>query len=234
MPRRRQRSVARATQRRALRALDGRLSDLYGDPSPTRAIPPLDELVLTILSQNTSDTNRDRAWNRLRGRFPEWADVADAPLEELEDALRPGGLHRVKARRIQEILGRVREERGGYDLDQLVDADLEAARTELSAIKGLGSKSVNCILMFSLGMDAFPVDTHVFRILRRLGIHRQKDLGRTNDELQDAVPRGRSFPLHVNLIRHGREVCHARRPHCGRCGIVDLCAYPDKDESVVD
>ncbi len=224
----RRRSRALATQRRALSVLHDRLLELYGEPRPVRALPPLDELVLTILSQNTTDTNRDRAWEQLRQRYPDWQSAAAAPLEHLEDALKPGGLQRVKARRIQEILSRVYEQQGSYDLDYLRDKELDDARAELSEIKGLGAKSVNCILLFSLRREAFPVDTHVYRVLHRLDIHRQRDLGRANDELQDAVPEGAAYPLHVNVIRHGRQVCHARRPECFHCGIEDLCGYDDK------
>ncbi len=227
--RKRRRSRALVTQRRALEVLHDRLSGLYGTPKPTRVLPPLDELVLTILSQNTTDTNRDRAWEQLRQRFPDWAAVAAAPLPELEEALQPGGLQRVKARRIQETLARIYDQRGAYDLDHLRDMGLEAVRQELCDIKGLGAKSVNCILLFSLRRQAFPVDTHVFRVLERLGVHRQRELGRANDELQAAVPEGAAFPLHVNVITHGRQVCHARRPECWRCGIEDLCGYGDKN-----
>ena len=202
----RRRSRALATQRRALSVLHDRLLELYGEPRPVRALPPLDELVLTILSQNTTDTNRDRAWEQLRQRYPDWQSAAAAPLEHLEDALKPGGLQRVKARRIQEILSRVYEQQGSYDLDYLRDKELDDARAELSEIKGLGAKSVNCILLFSLRREAFPVDTHVYRVL----------------------PEGAAYPLHVNVIRHGRQVCHARRPECFHCGIEDLCGYDDK------
>lgn len=224
----RRRSRPLATQRLALGVLYDRLVELYGKPKPQRALPPLDELVLTILSQNTTDTNRDRAWGQLRQRYPDWQGVAVAPLQHLEDALQPGGLQRVKARRIQETLCRVYEQRGVYDLDHLGEIGLDAARAELSDIKGLGAKSVNCILLFSLRLEAFPVDTHVCRVLHRLDIHRQRDLGRANDELQAAVPAGKAFPLHVNIIRHGRQICHARRPECWRCGIEDLCGYDGK------
>lgn len=227
----RRRSVPLEQQREALATLDERLDELYGTPRPRRTLPPLDELVLTILSQNTTDTNRDRAWERLRARFAGWQEVVEAPVEEVEEALRPGGLHRTKARRIREVLSEVHERRGGWELDHLHEAPLEEARAELEAIKGLGAKSVNCILMFSLGKPAFPADTHVHRVLRRIGVHECKGLTRTNRELQDAVPAERMYALHVNLIRHGRRVCHARRPECWRCGIEDLCGYPDKSEA---
>lgn len=221
--------MPRARQREAVQALHDRLEDEYGYPRPRRQLDPLEELVLTILSQNTSDTNRDRAWERLRSRFATWEDVVDAPLEDVEDALQPGGLHRTKAKRIRETLRRVHERRGSYDMDHLADMDTEKARQELLAIKGLGAKSVNCILLFSLGRPAFPVDTHVYRVLGRIGVHRCKSLTAANDELQDAIPDEHAYAFHVNVITHGRRVCHARRPECWRCGVADLCGFGDKN-----
>lgn len=228
MARCRRRSVARYRQREALSTLHERLIEIYGEPRPKRQLVPIDELVLTILSQNTSDTNRDRAWERLRGRFTDWAAVEAAPLADVEEALRPGGLHRVKAIRIRETLARVRERYGSYDLGHLANLPVEEARQELSAIKGIGAKSANCILLFSLARPAFPVDTHVYRVLHRIGVHRTRDMAAANLELRDAVPEGTHFVLHMNVIRHGREVCHARKPACAACGVRDLCGYPDK------
>lgn len=228
MARKRRRSVSRRRQHDALETLHERLVEVYGTPRPRRRLDPVDELVLTILSQNTNDTNRDRAWERLRSRFPDWADVEDALLADVEEALRPGGLHRVKAKRIRATLAHVRERHGGYDLSHLADMDVEAARLELSAIKGIGAKSANCILLFSLGRSAFPVDTHVYRVLHRIGIHRTRDLALANLELRDAVPDGTHFVLHMNVIRHGRDVCHARKPNCPGCAVSDLCGYRDK------
>ena len=215
-------------QQAALETLNGRLLEEFGHPERWERMPVVDELVVTILSQNTTDTNRDRAWARLRTRFTDWADVEAAPIEEVEEALRPGGLHRVKAKRIREILARIREQFGGYDLEHLGDEEVAVARAELLSIKGVGDKSANCILLFSLHQDAFPVDTHVYRVLKRMGVHKTRDLGAANRELQDAIPDGAHFDLHVNLIRLGREVCHSRRPHCWRCPVADACGYRQK------
>ena len=228
MPRRRRRSVSRVRQHEALTTLHERLVEVYGRPRRKRRLDAVDELVLTILSQNTSDTNRDRAWERLKSRFPDWSAVEAAPLGEVEEALRPGGLHRVKARRIRETLARVREQYGGYDLSHLADMEVEDARAELAAIKGIGAKSANCILLFSLRKPAFPVDTHVYRVLHRIGIHKTRDMAAANMELRDAIPDGSHFVLHMNVIRHGREVCHARKPACPDCAVRDLCGYRDK------
>ncbi|NKB88005.1 MAG: hypothetical protein GKS06_07280 [Acidobacteria bacterium] len=225
---RRRRSVARYRQLEALATLHDRLTEAYGRPRRKRRFGPVEELVLTILSQNTSDTNRDRAWESLRSRFPDWESVEAAPLADVEEALRPGGLHRVKAKRIRETLARIRKQYGGYDLGHLADLDVEHARKELMSIKGIGAKSANCILLFSMRRDAFPVDTHVYRVLRRIGVHRTRDMAAANMELRDAIPEGVHFRLHMNVIRHGREVCHARRPDCPACAVSDLCGYRDK------
>jgi len=230
--RKRRRSVGRARQHDALATLHERLVEVYGSPRPQRQLDPVDELVLTILSQNTSDMNRNRAWERLKFRFPGWADVEEAPLADVEEALRPGGLHRVKAKRIRATLAEVREQHGGYDLSHLAAMEVEEARLELSAIKGIGAKSANCILLFSLGRPAFPVDTHVYRVLHRIGVHKTRDLAIANLELRDAVPAGTHFVLHMNVIRHGREVCQARKPQCPGCAVSDLCGYRDKTPAV--
>lgn len=228
------RSVPRARQREALAAIHERLVEEYGVPRPGRALPALDELVLTILSQNTNDTNRDRAWERLRGRFTDWDEVVEAPLSEVEEALRPGGLHRIKAQRIRDVLTRVRQRYGDHDLEGLRELDTGDARARLLAIKGIGEKSANCILLFSLGRPVFPADTHVHRILERVGVHRCRDLAATNRELQDELDEERAYPLHVNLIRHGRQVCHARKPECWRCCLQDLCGWPHKRTDPAD
>ncbi len=215
-------------QAAAIEILHERLVGEYGVPIPQRALPALDELVLTILSQNTTDTNRDRAWTELKQSYPDWESVAQASLRSLEEALQPGGLQRVKARRIKDLLLQIKREHGAYDLEHLRNLDLTAAREALSGYKGLGAKSINCILLFSLKKPAFPVDTHVFRMLQRIGIHATKDLTRANNELQEAVPDEISYPFHMNVIRHGREVCTARSPKCWRCCVTDLCGFDQK------
>ena len=206
-----------------------RLRDRYGTPRPESYRVPLDEVVFTILSQNTTDTNRDRAWANLWRRFGSWEEIAAARLTEIAKAIEIGGLHRVKAKRIKDLLRQVQKEHGDFDLDFLDGLDIEAAAAELSRYKGIGAKSVNCILLFSLGLPAFPVDTHVHRILRRLGIVETRDLGRANREIQADVPDEIAYPLHMNVIRYGREVCHAQRPKCWACSIEDLCSYEEKN-----
>lgn len=213
----------------AILVLYDRLRRRYGAPQPESHQAPLDELVFTILSQNTTDTNRDRAWAGLWRHFDSWEEVAAAPVDKIAAAIKIGGLHKVKAKRIKEILQRVREERGAFDLDYLRKLDMNEARAELGNYKGVGAKSINCILLFSLGLPAFPVDTHVHRILRRLGIVETKDLAKANRDVQQYVPDEIAYPLHMNVIRYGREVCNAQRPKCWDCSIVDLCGYEPKN-----
>lgn len=216
-------------QAEAVVLLHERLRERFGEPRPASHQPPLDELVFTILSQNTTDTNRDRAWAGLWKRFDSWEEIAAARVGTVASAIKVGGLHKVKAKRIQEILRQIIDERGSLDLDDLRGLGMEEARRELSGYKGVGDKSVNCILLFSLGLPAFPVDTHVHRIFRRLGILESKDLGKANRDAQQLVPDEIAFPLHMNVIRYGREVCHAQRPKCWDCNIVDLCGYEPKN-----
>jgi len=213
----------------AVLVLYERLRQRYGTPRPESHQAPLDELVFTILSQNTTDTNRDRAWASLWQHFDGWEEVAAARVDKIAAAIKVGGLHKVKAKRIKEILQRVRKERGAFDLDYLRNLDMDGARAELGNYKGVGAKSINCILLFSLGLPAFPVDTHVHRILRRLGVVETKDLAKANRDTQQYVPDEIAYPLHMNLIRYGREVCSAQRPQCWDCSIVDLCGYEPKN-----
>jgi len=189
---------------------------------------PVATLVLTILSQNTNDVNRDRAFERLRERFPTWESVRDAELEELVEAIRPAGLAPTKGPRIQESLQRVTAERGEISLDFLAELPLEEARAWLLAIPGVGPKTAAIVLLFALGMPAFPVDTHVHRVTRRLGLIPEKtSREKAHVLLEQIVPPEIYYPFHLNLIEHGRAVCHARGPECARCVLRDQCAYFD-------
>lgn len=229
-PRGRDKSAARASdETQAVELLYERLRERYGTPSPKSRQPPLDEVVFTILSQNTTDTNRDRAWVSLWKHFDSWDEMALVRVDKIAAAIKVGGLHKVKAKRIKDILRQIKKEHGGLDLDYLENLDMPAARTELQKYKGVGAKSINCILLFSLGLPAFPVDTHVHRILRRLGIVATKDLSKANRDSQEFVPDEIAYPLHMNMIRYGREVCHAQRPKCWDCRIEDLCIYENKN-----
>lgn len=197
----------------------------YGD-HPWHPHDPVASLVLTILSQNTNDVNRDRAFERLRERFPTWEAVRDAPLEALIEAVRPAGLAPTKAPRIQEALQRVTAEQGEISLDFLGEMDLEEARAWLLSLPGVGPKTAAIVLLFALGRPAFPVDTHVHRVTRRLGlIPDRTSREKAHQLLEQLVPPEIYYSFHLNLIAHGRAVCHARNPECARCILRDECAF---------
>ena len=210
--------------RRRLRTIAVRLRRADGAPPAPRHLPPIDELVLTILSQNTSDVNRDRAYADLRRALPRWGDVAAAPVRAVARAIRRGGLSQTKAPRIKATLRslarRVDIDHPGA-LSELPDGELWDALTELP---GVGPKTAACVLLFSLDRPFFPVDTHVHRVAVRLGlVDERASAVRAQEQLQAAVPGELVYELHMGLIRHGREVCVARRPFCSRCVLLDLC-----------
>jgi endonuclease-3 len=208
------------------RAIHQRLLDVYGEPKWRRPLPPLDELISTILSQNTNDRNRDRAFDALRARFPNWEAVRDAPLEAVIEAIRPAGLANQKARRIQEVLREITRLRGALELDFLQDLPLEEARSWLMQFKGVGPKTAAIVLLFSLGRPAFPVDTHIYRVSGRIGLRpAEMTVEETHAWLESLLPPETWYAAHLNLIRLGREVCQARRPQCDRCPIREFCDY---------
>ncbi len=187
---------------------------------------PLEGLVETILSQNTNDKNRDLAYAALQKRYGSWQEVHEAPFEELAEVVRPAGLNRQKAERIQALLGWLKENHGEYTADFLDGMTFEEAVEELGHLKGLGLKTLSVVMCFDLGVDVFPVDTHVHRLCRRLGfVQESKDRNRTFREMQPLVPEGKSHQFHLHLIRHGREICHARKPDCEHCFAASECAY---------
>lgn len=195
----------------------------YGD-HPWQPRDPIATLVSTILSQNTNDVNRDVAFERLRERFPTWEAVRDAPEETLVEAIRPAGLGPTKAPRIQEALRRITEEGGEIGLDFLREAPLDEARKWLLSIPGVGPKTAAIVLCFAFGEPAFPVDTHVHRVTRRLGLIPQSaSREKAHALLEELVPADICYPFHLNLIEHGRAVCRARKPACGRCVLREEC-----------
>ena len=197
----------------------------YGEPE-WHPRDPVASLVNTILSQNTNDVNRDRAFEQMRERLPTWEAVRDAPLEELIDAVRPAGLAPTKAPRIQEALRRITAERGEISLDFLADLPVEEARAWLLSIPGVGPKTAAIVLLFALGMPAFPVDTHVHRLSGRLGLIPEKtSREKAHDLLEALVPPELYYVFHLNLIEHGRTVCHARNPGHERCALREECVY---------
>jgi len=203
-----------------------RLLAFYGEPTWRNPLPPVDELVSTILSQNTNDRNRDLAFNRLREALPTWEQVRDAPLEQVIDAIRVAGLGTQKGPRIQTVLRQITEERGSLDLSFLAEMPLEEARQWLLHFKGVGRKTAAIVLQCSLGRPAFPVDTHIYRVSGRLGLRPQGiSLEQTHDLLEASMDPGDYYAAHLNLIRLGREICHARNPECVRCPLNDICEY---------
>jgi endonuclease-3 len=210
-------------RRRARTALN-RLRKRYGELVPPRRSDPLEELILTVLSQHTSDVNAERAFEGLRAAFPSWADVVGAPTRSVADAIRSGGLAETKAPRIQTILREVEGRRGAFDLSYLSALSDEQARAELVSLPGVGPKTAAVVLSFSLGRDAMPVDTHVHRVTRRLGLVPPRTSAERADRLlHELVPEGLRTPLHVALIRLGREICKAPIPRCRFCPLNDIC-----------
>jgi endonuclease-3 len=203
-----------------------RLQAAFGSPTWRNPLPPLDELISTILSQNTNDNNRDRAFEALRSRFPTWEAVRDAEEQAVIHAIRPAGLANQKGPRIQKVLREITAERGELSLGFLADLPVEEARRWLMSFKGVGPKTAAIVLLFSLGEPAFPVDTHVHRVTGRLGLRPDKmNAEQAHDFLSRLFPPEAYYAAHLNLIRLGREICHARNPECPRCPLNDLCDF---------
>ncbi len=217
---------------RRVRAIRDRLRLVYGIPLAEPHGHPIAELILTVLSQSTNDRNRDVAYLALRERFPTWEEVADAPVDEIEEAIRPGGISKVKSARIRSILRAITEMPrpdtgsvpGSLSLDWLVKLSVPEAQRYLTSLPGVGRKTAACVLLFALGMRDVPVDTHVSRVGTRLGLFRA---GAPFEELHDTMleitPPGEELELHLNLLRHGRRTCYARRPNCAGCALQRMC-----------
>jgi endonuclease III len=213
-----------ATPRR-VRAIHARLVKRFGELVPPRSVDPLEELVLTVLSQHTSDVNAGRAFSQLRAAFPGgWERVVEAPATRVADAIRSGGLANTKAPRIQAILREVRQREGAFDLSRLRELPDAEARAYLTSLPGIGPKTAAVVLSFALGRDAMPVDTHVHRVARRLGlVPPNVSAERADRLLHELVPDGMRTPMHVAFIRLGREICKAPVPRCRQCPLKDLC-----------
>lgn len=209
---------------RRIRTILRRLQKRFGELVPPRAAAPLDELILTVLSQHTSDLNADRAFTSLRATFPTWEAVAAASPDAVADAIRSGGLANTKAPRIQGILREVFDREGSYDLSRLGTMPDAEARAYLTSLPGIGPKTAAVVLSFALGRDTIPVDTHVHRVARRLGIVPPTTTAERADLLlHELIPDGLRTQLHVALIRLGREICKAPTPRCRQCPLNDLC-----------
>jgi endonuclease-3 len=210
-----------------LHAILERLEQAYGSPRWSPNHDPLGELVATILSQNTSDVNSDRAYAALRAAYPTWDEVLQALPDEVASVIRSGGLARLKSRRIQEILHTVKRCHGHLSLDFLMDMPLPAARAFLAEFPGVGPKTIACVLLFACGHPAFPVDTHIYRVTTRLGLLPAGGTAeRAHVVLEPLIPPAQVYHAHVNLIRHGRTVCKARLPDCQQCCLRTWCPYP--------
>jgi endonuclease-3 len=203
-----------------------RLLEFYGDPQWRSPLSPIDELVSTILSQNTNDVNRDRAFDALKEKFSSWEAVRDADPRVVIDVIRPAGLANQKGPRIQLILRQISEQRGSLDLNFLTEKSVDEANEWLRNFKGVGPKTTAIVLLFSLNIPAFPVDTHIFRVTGRLGLRPEKmSVEQTHDHLERLFPKEAYYSLHLNLIRLGREICQARKPNCPKCPLKSLCNY---------
>jgi endonuclease-3 len=211
---------------RRVLAVHKRLGEAYGEPTWRPHLDPVSELVSTILSQNTNDVNRDRAFAHLRERFPTWEGVRDADEAEVKEAIRIAGLSNQKGPAIQRALRQISEQRGDLSLSFLADMPVPEAKAWLTEIKGVGPKTAAIVLLFSLGMPAFPVDTHVHRVTGRLGLIGPKvTRERAHEILEELLPQELYYAFHLNVIRHGREVCASRAARCEICTLTGLCNY---------
>jgi endonuclease-3 len=221
------------TVRKVSRIADA-LEEQLGLPRlPKRKSRPLDSLIATLLSQNTNDRNSYRAWLSLKRRFPSWARVHKAPWKAIAKAIEVGGLKNQKAKRIKLILHTIVKERGSFSLDFLHQLSDEQVMEYLLAMKGVGNKTAACVLVFSLGRDVFPVDTHIHRLCNRLALVKTKSADETYEAMKPVLPPGRAYSFHVNLIHFGRQTCRSSNPLCGQCILFDECSYPRKHWNLV-
>jgi endonuclease III len=203
-----------------------RLLEFYGEPVWRNPLPAIDELVSTILSQNTNDVNRDRAFDALRATFPTWEAVRDAAEKDVVEAIRPAGLANQKGPRIQQVLKAITAERGNLDLSFLKQLSVDDARNWLTKFNGVGPKTAAIVLCFSLDMPAFPVDTHIYRVTGRIGLRPESlTVEQAHPHLEALFPPETYYAGHLNLIRLGREICTARKAHCDVCPIRKLCDF---------
>ncbi len=216
-----------------LEQIRARLIAVYGMPEWRHPLLPVDELVSTILSQNTNDTNRDAAFSSLKSVFPDWKSVMNADPEDVITAIRTAGLANQKGPRIQKALSDIADHtQGDISLDFLKDLPSDEARKWLMSVKGVGPKTAAIVLLFSMGIPAFPVDTHIYRVAGRIGVRPMHlNVEKTHAYLEACIPEEAYYDLHLNLIRLGREVCGARKWHCYRCPVEDLCEFDEKSTS---
>lgn len=219
-------SAEMADERRLFKFITQNLEATYGQPRNDCHENPLDELIATILSQSTTNINSHRAFASLKAKFSDWESVRRARPASIAAAIKSGGLANVKSVVIKNILNDILARRGNLDLSFLKTASVDEARRFLLSLKGVGPKTAACVLLFSCKHPVFPMDTHIFRILRRMGILPEK----INDELahqmiEKLVPRKKHYSLHINLITHGRRICHSQNPKCGQCSLIEYCEF---------
>ena len=213
----------RKTETRLARIIE-LLEQEYGVPRRSRRRDALESLIVTILSQNTNDINRDKAYQSLRERFPSWQEILDAPEHEIAQAIRVGGLANIKSKRIKEILASIKREHGDFDLSFLRDLPPEEAEERLLSYRGVGLKTAKIVLLFALGRNVFPVDTHIHRLSKRLGfVPENATREKTHEIMGKLVPPEKMHSFHLNLISHGRKICTARNPRCPVCVLNPLC-----------
>lgn len=213
-------------KRRLLRFVIQNLEATYGSPPNDSHDDPLDELIATILSQSTSNINSHRAFASLKARFPDWESVRRARPTSIAAAIKSGGLANVKSVVIKNLLNEILARRGSLDLSFLRTTPIDEARSFLLSLKGVGPKTAACVLLFSCKRSVFPMDTHIFRILRRVGLLPAK----ISDELahrmiESLIPAQKHYPLHINLITLGRRICHPQNPKCGQCPLIEYCDF---------
>ncbi len=207
-----------------------KLLEHFGIPDWHEILPPVDELVCTILSQNTNDINRDKAFSALKERYSTWEEVRDADSAELQYVIRIAGLAQQKGPNIQAALREISEKNGAIDLEWLKNLSGDEARDWLVNLKGVGPKTAAIVMVFALGMPAFPVDTHIYRVTGRIGLRPKKlNVEKTHQYLEMIGDPGEFGPLHLNLINLGRNFCQARKPKCSGCPVIDLCDYSEKN-----
>jgi len=214
---------------RSIKILSNLLDKEYGKNRLKPSLDPLSELIRTILSQNTSDHNSQRAFQNLKNSFKSWEELKDAPLKKIVQSIKIGGLEKIKAERIKKILNQIYKQRGRVSLSFLKRWDTERVKEYLSGFKGVGEKTVACVLLFSLGRPVMPVDTHILRVTQRLGLIPLKtDSKKAHLFLQDMISPGLVYSFHLNLIEHGRKICRARIPLCGDCFLFKGCEFKNK------
>jgi len=216
-----------------IKILANSLEKEYGKKYLKPSFDPLSELIATILSQNTSDHNSHRAFRNLKSSFKSWEELRKAPQNKVIRSINIGGLEKIKAIRIKKILDQIYKERGNLSLSFLKKWDTEKIRGYLSQFVGVGDKTIACVLLFSLGRLVLPVDTHILRVSKRLGLLSLKsDSKKAHQNLQKIIPPNLVYPFHLNLIEHGRKICKARIPLCGDCVLLKICKFKDKHKYI--